>query len=130
MNHQQLQPWHIFSAVFVAFWAMMSYFDNFFIALILCVGAGFATDNLNKYMKGTGKKKPVLDFCPTKPLPPEPPAVSSDEEEIEETEIKVPDTLAIQPGQVLPPEVDPTPSPQLWSQPQLRHLNSSQSYFL
>jgi len=54
MNQQQLQPWHIFSAVFVGFWAVMSYFDNFFITLILCVGAGFATDNLNKFMKGTG----------------------------------------------------------------------------
>jgi len=29
----------------------MSYFDNFLITLILCVGAGFATDNLNKFMK-------------------------------------------------------------------------------
>lgn len=53
MNQQQLQPWHIFSGVFVAFWAVMSYFDSFFITLILCVGAGFATDNLNKFMKGT-----------------------------------------------------------------------------
>jgi len=52
MNQQQLQPWHIFSGVFVAFWAVMSYFDSFFITLILCVGAGFATDNLNKFMKG------------------------------------------------------------------------------
>ena len=111
MNQQQLQPWHIFSAVFVAFWAMMSYFDNFFITLILCVGAGFATDNLNKFMKG-GKKKPVVDQCPTKPLPPEPPAVSSDEEEDEEPEMKVPDSLPIQ-AEAVVPEVEPTPSPQL-----------------
>ena len=110
MNQQQLQPWHIFSAVFVAFWAMMSYFDNFFITLILCVGAGFATDNLNKFMKG-GKKKPVVDQCPTKPLPPEPPAVSSDEED-EEPEMKVPDSLPIQ-AEAVVPEVEPTPSPQL-----------------
>ena len=110
MNQQQLQPWHIFSAVFVAFWAMMSYFDNFFITLILCVGAGFATDNLNKFMKG-GKKKPVVDQCPTKPLPPEPPAVSSDEDE-EEPEMKVPDSLPIQ-AEAVVPEVEPTPSPQL-----------------
>ena len=116
MNQQQLQPWHIFSGVFVAFWAVMSYFDSFFITLILCVGAGFATDNLNKFMKGTkstGKKKPVVDLCPTKPLPPEPPAVSSDEEELEDqVEIKVPDSLPIQ--EVQPQcEVEPTPSPQL-----------------
>lgn len=116
MTQQQLQPWHIFSAVFVAFWAIMSYFDSFFITLILCVGAGFATDNLNKYMKGTkstGKpKKPVVDLCPTKPLPPEPPAVSSDEEEeLEDIQIKVPDSLPIQ--QEPQCEVEPTPSPQL-----------------
>ena len=115
MNQQQLQPWHIFSGVFVAFWAVMSYFDSFFITLILCVGAGFATDNLNKFMKGTkstGKKKPVVDLCPTKPLPPEPPAVSSDEEELEDqVEIKVPDSLPIQ--QESQCEVEPTPSPQL-----------------
>jgi len=29
----------------------MSYFDNFFVTLVLCVGGGFATDNLNKYIK-------------------------------------------------------------------------------
>ena len=117
MNQQQLQPWHIFSGVFVAFWAVMSYFDSFFITLILCVGAGFATDNLNKFMKGTkstGKKKPVVDLCPTKPLPPEPPAVSSDEEELEDQvpEIKVPDSLPIQ-QESTQCEVEPTPSPQL-----------------
>jgi len=33
----------------------MSYFDNFFVTLVLCVGGGFATDNLNKYMK-VGKR--------------------------------------------------------------------------
>jgi hypothetical protein len=52
MGQQQLQPWHIFSGVFLGFWILMSYFDNFFITLILCVGAGFATDHLNKFMKG------------------------------------------------------------------------------
>ena len=86
MTHQQfqMQPWHIFSGVFLAFWILMSYFDNFIITLILCVGAGFATDNLNQFMKGAGKKKrqnfltsgsgggTTNDFCPSKPLPPEP----------------------------------------------------------
>merc|ERR1719414_753650 len=61
-------------------------------------------------MKG-GKKKPVVDQCPTKPLPPEPPAVSSDEED-EEPEMKVPDSLPIQ-AEAVVPEVEPTPSPQL-----------------
>ena len=95
MTHQQfkMQPWHIFSGVFLAFWILMSYFDNIIITLILCVGAGFATDNLNQFMKGAGKKKRQIltsassdlggpeifretnttnDFCPSKPLPPEP----------------------------------------------------------
>jgi len=57
MSQQQLQPWHVFSGVFLAFWIMMSYFDNFFITLILCVGGGFATDNLNKFMKGSQGKR-------------------------------------------------------------------------
>jgi len=36
---------------------MLSWFDNFFISLLLCVGGGFAADNLNKFMKvGKGKK--------------------------------------------------------------------------
>jgi len=57
MSHQQLQPWHVFSGIFLAFWIMMSYFDNFFVTLVLCVGGGFATDNLNKYMKGPQGKR-------------------------------------------------------------------------
>ena len=76
----------------------MSYFDNFLITLILCVGAGFATDNLNKFMKvpmggpqppasvsDVKGKEPAEEFiCPDKPLPPEPPAASSESEEDEE----------------------------------------------
>jgi len=54
----QLQPWHIFSGVFLVFWIMVSWFDNFFISLLLCAGGGFAADNLNKFMKGPqGKGK-------------------------------------------------------------------------
>ncbi len=89
---QQLQPWHVFSAVFVVFWAMMSYFDNFLVTLVLCVGAGFATDNLNKFMKVPGGAAVALEakegkdseqepICPDKPLPPEPPATSSEDED-------------------------------------------------
>merc|ERR1712183_1218902 len=81
----------------------MSYFDNFIITLILCVGAGFATDNLNQFMKGAGKKKRQIltsasdcsglggvssaanDFCPSKPLPPEP--LIEDEDEVAAEEI-------------------------------------------
>jgi len=60
MTHQQfkMQPWHIFSGVFLVFWILMSYFDNFIITLILCVGAGFATDNLNQFMKGADDDEP------------------------------------------------------------------------
>ena len=101
MTHQQfkMQPWHIFSGVFLVFWILMSYFDNFIITLILCVGAGFATDNLNQFMKGAGKKKRQIltsascsgvsasaanDFCPSKPLPPEPLIEDDDEVAAEE----------------------------------------------
>ena len=98
MSHQQLQPWHVFSGIFLAFWIMMSYFDNFFVTLVLCVGGGFATDNLNKYMKGPQGEfdddqdqelqEPPTDcdfVCPDKPLPPEPPMSSNDvsEDELE-----------------------------------------------
>ena len=36
----KLATWHIFSGVFLVFWVLMSYFDNFFMTLILCIGGG------------------------------------------------------------------------------------------
>lgn len=114
MSHQQLQPWHVFSGIFLAFWIMMSYFDNFFVTLVLCVGGGFATDNLNKYMKGIQGEfdddqdqelqEPPTDcdfVCPDKPLPPEPPMSSNDvsEDELENAneveERTIPEQLAM-----------------------------------
>ena len=114
MSHQQLQPWHVFSGIFLAFWIMMSYFDNFFVTLVLCVGGGFATDNLNKYMKGPQGEfdddqdqelqEPPTDcdfVCPDKPLPPEPPMSSNDvsEDELENAneveERTIPEQLAM-----------------------------------
>lgn len=108
-QQQQLQPWHIFSGVFVAFWAIMSYFDNFFITLILCVGAGFATDNLNKYMKGIGKDDELDELCPPdKPLPPEPPMPESDDEEFNEEPVIM---ETVEPIRAAPKAATPTPPP-------------------
>jgi len=108
MSHQQLQPWHVFSGIFLAFWIMMSYFDNFFVTLVLCVGGGFATDNLNKYMKGLQGEfdddqdqelqEPPTDcdfVCPDKPLPPEPPMSSNDVSEDELENANEVDEMAI-----------------------------------
>jgi hypothetical protein len=93
----------------------MSYFDNFFITLILCVGAGFATDHLNKFMKGgpdstSTKGKEVDDDAPTKPLPAEPESASEDEDE--EEFVLEPEQELVQ-QQEDPVVSEPTPSPQL-----------------
>lgn len=81
----------------------MSYFDNFFITLVLCLAGGFASDNLNKYMRGLpttednhqssnsrnkddDQDDDKDDFAPSKPLPPEPPAEDKKDDEGEEEE--------------------------------------------
>ena len=111
MTQQQLQTWHVFSGIFLVFWIMLSWFDNFFISLLLCVGGGFAADNLNKFMKvGEFDDEPEIDdladevspadcfVCPDKPLPPEPPTSSNDVSEDEfEADLKDPDFITDEP---------------------------------
>jgi hypothetical protein len=85
---KQLQPWHIYTAIFVAFWTLSAYFDNFFMTAILCVAGGFGSDTFRRYLadgfdektdksdrKFDEKNEKVVrdvDDAPTKPLPPEP----------------------------------------------------------
>jgi len=112
----KLATWHIFSGVFLVFWVLMSYFDNFFMTLILCIGGGFATDNLNQYMKGTGKKRKLTnndptppskleDFCPNKPLPPEPPMLDEEDDE-DEVQEEIVEERKIEPVNATPFESD------------------------
>jgi len=80
----QFQPWHIYTAIFVTFWALSAYFDNFLITAILCVAGGFGSDTFRKYLAGnldeSEPKNP--DDAPTKPLPPEPELESNQNEEV------------------------------------------------
>ena len=94
---KQVQPWHIYTGIFVAFWALSALFDNFFITAILCVGCGFGSDTFRRYLGEEEADKPVktslkpvktgsdpveeVFIAPTKPLPPEP--ESEPENEIE-----------------------------------------------
>jgi hypothetical protein len=113
---KQVQPWHIYTAIFVAFWTLTVLFDNFFFTAILCVGCGFGCDTFRKYLGEEASHdqaeksvktslepvqtslEPVEDVfvAPTKPLPPEPESEpeneieTSSKAEIEEEEAKVP----------------------------------------
>ena len=81
---KQLQPWHIYTAIFVTFWALSAYFDNFFMTAILCVAGGFGSDTFRRYLAADGNDEAgghgghgdsaIKDVfvAPTKPLPPEP----------------------------------------------------------
>lgn len=75
---KQLQPWHIYTAIFVVFWALTAYFDNFLVTAVLCVAGGFGSDTFRRYLAGNvdepAAPKPAraTDDAPTKPLPPEP----------------------------------------------------------
>lgn len=75
---KQLQPWHIYTAIFVVFWALTAYFDNFLVTAVLCVAGGFGSDTFRRYLAGNldeptaPKVARSTDDAPTKPLPPEP----------------------------------------------------------
>jgi hypothetical protein len=95
---KQIQPWHIYTAIFVSFWALSSYFDNFFVTAVLCVAGGFGSDAFRRYLadgleesetQKSGKSNDVvvksnvvIDDAPTKPLPPVPEMKSDDPTEV------------------------------------------------
>jgi hypothetical protein len=86
---KQLQPWHIYTAIFVAFWAMSAYFDNFFVTAILCVAGGFGADTFRQYLAGSLEPTAVKDDAPTKPLPPEPESETEPEASIQAEEVPI-----------------------------------------
>jgi hypothetical protein len=95
----QLQPWHIYTAIFVTFWAFSAYFDNFFITAVLCVAGGFGSDTFRKYLAADGNEEAgghgdssVKDVfvAPTKPLPPEPEVLDNETEKTNKDEDEVP----------------------------------------
>ena len=115
---KQVQPWHIYTGIFVTFWALSAIFDNFFVTSLLCVGCGFGCDAFRRYLTEEASRddaarkvvqasfKPVVTshapvedvfIAPTKPLPPEPESepenenetTSKTEAEIEESRVPI-----------------------------------------
>ena len=107
-----LSPWHVYTCVFIGFWACSAFFNSFLVTTGLCILFGLISDSLNKYMIGGNeievqdecvKKQPsvnqfseenvitqgttrwyLLDDAPTKPLPPEPEGAEEDSDTEEE----------------------------------------------
>jgi len=52
----QLLPWQIFTALFVVFWAISAFFDNFIITAILCVLCGVIAGSNQVHGKRHEKK--------------------------------------------------------------------------
>merc|ERR1712172_446373 len=45
-----LQPWQIYSGLFLGFWAFSTFFDHFLATALLCLVFGAAGDQLTRYM--------------------------------------------------------------------------------
>merc|ERR1712233_106777 len=71
-----LQPWQIYSGLFLGFWAFSTFFDNFLATALLCLVFGAAGDQLTRYMytlgsssKATGDVVTLLDMAKQEPHP-------------------------------------------------------------
>merc|ERR1711988_948710 len=49
-----LQPWQIYSGLFLGFWAFSAFFDHFLATALLCLVFGAAGDQLTRYMYTLG----------------------------------------------------------------------------
>merc|ERR1712037_177225 len=49
-----LQPWQIYSGLFLGFWAFSAFFNHFLATALLCLGFGAAGDQLTRYMYTLG----------------------------------------------------------------------------
>merc|ERR1712013_969779 len=49
-----LQPWQIYSGLFLGFWAFSTFFDHFLATALLCLVFGAAGDQLTRYMYTLG----------------------------------------------------------------------------
>merc|ERR1712130_135335 len=65
-----LQPWQIYSGLFLGFWAFSTFFDHFLATALLCLVFGAAGDQLTRYMytlgsssKATGDVVTLLDMA-------------------------------------------------------------------
>merc|ERR1712083_296138 len=52
-----LQPWQIYSGLFLGFWAFSTFFDHFLATALLCLVFGAAGDQLTRYMYTLGSSK-------------------------------------------------------------------------
>merc|ERR1712037_501176 len=70
-----LQPWQIYSGLFLGFWAFSAFFNHFLATALLCLVFGAAGDQLTRYMytlgssvaggggKATGEVVTLLDMA-------------------------------------------------------------------
>lgn len=47
-----VQPWQVFTAMFVAFWAASAYFNHFLMTLVFCIAFGVFGELMTKFMYG------------------------------------------------------------------------------
>lgn len=47
-----LQPWQIFSALYLGFWALSAYFDHFLMTFVFCLAFGVMSEIATRYMNG------------------------------------------------------------------------------
>ena len=47
-----LQPWQIYSALYVVFYVISAYFDHFLISFVFCIAFGVISEIMTKYMNG------------------------------------------------------------------------------
>merc|ERR1712192_292800 len=50
MESSSLQPWQIYSGLFLGFWAFSAFFNHFLATALLCLVFGAAGDQLTRYM--------------------------------------------------------------------------------
>lgn len=47
-----LQPWQIFSALYLGFWSLSAYFDHFLMTFVFCLAFGVMSEIATRYMNG------------------------------------------------------------------------------
>jgi len=52
-----LQPWQIFSGLYVVFWGISAYFDHFLMTFVFCIAFGVISEIVAKYMSGAYVRK-------------------------------------------------------------------------
>ncbi|XP_023345089.1 uncharacterized protein LOC111714252, partial [Eurytemora carolleeae] len=47
-----LQPWQIYSSLYLVFWCVAAYFDHFLLTFVFCIAFGVISEIATKYMNG------------------------------------------------------------------------------